>query len=144
MSLTLTNLEYFDMGNRRAAKFHVSFPDENYTTGGLSLTPGDLRMRKIDLALIESSKRGILFEYDYDNEKLMAFYPRGEVLSSLAAGIIPGETAVKSVASNGEIISLSGQAGVEAGKASEVKSDVNLVEISQTFGTALRCMFIGY
>ncbi len=138
MALTLTNLEFFSMGNRRVAKFFVSFPDENYTYGGLSLTPGDLRFRTVDIALIES-KRGLMFEYDYDNEKFMAIYPRGEVLPSLSLQIPPGETTVKSVADSGDIISMSGAAGVDPGAGTEVKSTVNLAEVQN-----VRCLFIGY
>jgi hypothetical protein len=143
MAITISDLEFFDMGNRRVAKFHVSWGATNYTYGGEDLTPGNIRMTKIDIAFIEC-KQGLIFEYDYTEEKLLAFYPRGEVLSSLSAGIIPGETTVKSVADAGEIVTLSGQAGVAPGAATQVKGNVNLAEISQDVGNALRCMFIGY
>ncbi len=138
MAMTISELEFFGLGNRRAAKFWVRFPDVDYTFGGETLTPGSLRMTKIDIALIEC-KRGMMFEYDYDNEKFMAIYPRGEVLPTLALEIPPGETTVKSVADSGEIISISGKAAVDAGAGSEVKAGVNLSEIEK-----IRCLFIGY
>lgn len=138
-TITITNLEFFSMGNRRVANFRVNLPDENYTDGGYSLTPGHIRMTKIDIALIES-KGGMLFEYDYTAEKFKAVYPRGEILSTQKAVLPPGETTVKSIAESGqELISLVGEAGVAPGKGDYVKGTANIVEVSP-----IRCMFIGY
>lgn len=138
MALTIKSLQFFSMGNRRVAHFLVDFPDANYTYGGEPLTPGFIRMRKIDIALIEC-KGGLMFEYDYEEVTLKAIYPRGEILPSQYAEVKPGETTVKSIADSGEIIDLVGEAGVAQGAGQEVKSNVNLAEIQN-----LRCLFVGF
>lgn len=48
--------------------------DSSYPTGGESLTPGNVGLVGIDFCVI-TAKSGYVFEYDYTNQKLMAYWP---------------------------------------------------------------------
>lgn len=75
MALTITKTGDWQgtLGNRRFASVTIAF-DSSYPTGGESLTPEDLGLRTIDFMNIEA-KSGIVFEYDYTNEKVLAYVP---------------------------------------------------------------------
>ena len=75
MALTVTKSGDWSgmMGNLRYAKVTVAF-DSSYPTGGESLTAADLGLKTIDFINIES-KSGVTFEYDYTNNKILAYVP---------------------------------------------------------------------
>jgi hypothetical protein len=95
-------------------------------------------MRVFDFCLFES-KDGYMFEYDYDNEKLKAIYPRGAVQDTFLAEVDSGGVAVTSVASNGQIITTSGEPGIVGGAGSEVLDGTNLETIKN-----VRAFIVGY
>jgi len=137
MALTISNVEFYGIGNRRMHRFDVAF-DASYPTGGETFVPGTVHMRDIDMMLI-SPKNGYIFEYDYSEDKILVFNTRGAVENTLVASVDPGATTVVSNAANGEIISLTGDAGVTGGAGSEVDNATNLVLL-----TGVRCLAIGF
>lgn len=72
MALTLTEDKRTVHGDQDVVVYKVDF-DSSYPTGGEALTPSDLGLRNIDL-VVPTSKDGHVFEYDYSNEKLQAFW----------------------------------------------------------------------
>ena len=124
MALTIDKIEYSSLGNRRVVTAKLSL-DGAYPDGGYSMTPGNFRFREFMFCLFET-KGGYLFEYDYDNEKLKAMYPRGAVDDTFLAELDEGEVAVTSTGPNGMIISTSGEPGMTGGAGSEVLDNVDL------------------
>ena len=59
-------------GNKRVRVVDVDF-DSSYPTGGESLTAADLGLSVVDI-VIPSPKSGYVFEYDYTNSKLKAYW----------------------------------------------------------------------
>ena len=72
MSLTVT------VNNKAATRgqfyrtFSVAF-DSSYPTGGESFDNDDVALAKIDFVILEPNS-GYVFEYDYTNEKIIAYY----------------------------------------------------------------------
>jgi len=75
MALTLTQQSRTIMGNKRAVVYTATL-DSSYPTGGEALTAANLGLVSVDFLLAES-KNGYMFEYDYTNSKLKAYYPSG-------------------------------------------------------------------
>ena len=111
-------------GNKRVRVVDVDF-DTSYPTNGEALTGADLGLSVVDI-VIPSPKSGYVFEYDYTNSKLKAYYSRGAVSGTLAASVDAGATTVTSTAANGSIITLSGDAAVAAGPGEEVANATDL------------------
>ena len=137
MALSISKINISGLQNRRIAMFRLAF-DSSYPVGGESLTPGNVRMREVELALIEA-KDGYMFDYDRDNDKIKVIYPRGYVAETLLGVVDEGAVAVTSTAPNGNIISFEGEAGVAGGSGSEVPNGTDLQLL-----TDVRVMFIGY
>jgi hypothetical protein len=73
MALTINSVDYSVFGDKAVVLADVSFPD-SLGTGGESLTPGMVRLGTIDFVLIQS-KMGYIFAYNYDDEKIEAWWP---------------------------------------------------------------------
>lgn len=71
MALTIDSFTRTVFGNKRAVICNVDF-DDSYPTGGESLTPTNLGLRKIDW-LEAQPTGGYVFQYDYTNQKLLAY-----------------------------------------------------------------------
>jgi len=123
------------IGNRRMHRFEMAF-DTSYPIGGETFPKGLVHLRDIDMMLI-SPRNGYLFEYDYAEDKVLVYNPRGAVTDSLVAEVDPGATTVVSNAANGPIISLTGEAGVTGGTASEVDNGTDLVLLTKVRGLAI-------
>ena len=70
------------MGNAYAITADITF-DSSYPTGGEALAATTLGLNGIDIMLCETAS-GYMFQYDYANSKLKAFYPRAALTGSLA------------------------------------------------------------
>lgn len=128
MSLTITRKGGFKLGNGYANAFDITF-DSSYPTGGEPLSAAQLGLTNVSLVLAETAS-GYLFQYDYTNAKLKAFYPRAAVTGTLAATVDTGETPVTSSAANGAVISLTGNPAVAAGAGAEVTNATNLSAVT--------------
>lgn len=77
MALTITKVEDFVIGNKRVRVRDVTF-DNSYATGGLSLTPANVNLRRIIQVVATGGKNAagtsaIPVAYDYTNQKLQAY-----------------------------------------------------------------------
>jgi len=72
MTLTHSIQKRSTFGNKRVRTVDIAF-DSSYPTGGESLTASDLGLSVVDL-VIPSPKSGYVFEYDYTNSKIKAYY----------------------------------------------------------------------
>jgi len=82
MALTITRTGDWqgNPGDRISSRVTIAF-DNDYPTGGESLTPADLGMGEFDVVVI-GSKGGYVFEYDYTAKTVLVF--QGPV----AAGVL--------------------------------------------------------
>lgn len=71
MSLIISDLLHGHMGNFHSVAGAIAF-DASYPTGGELLAPGDIGLGHIAFMWVPP-KSGFVFEYDYTNQKLMAF-----------------------------------------------------------------------
>lgn len=67
-AMTISDVEFVSMGNKRAALGTLAF-DSSYAFGGEALSGVSLGMDAIDRVFIES-KNGYTFEYDHSNKKI--------------------------------------------------------------------------
>ncbi len=111
----------------------------SYPTGGEDMDLSDYFAGEHPFLVIFESKSGYMFEYDYTNHKVKAMYPRGSIVDTLTASVDDGGTTVTSTAANGNIITLSGHAGVAAGPGEEVANATDLSSL-----TGVRFVAIGY
>ena len=72
MALTVTIQKRSTFGNKRVRTVDIAF-DSSYPTNGEALTASDLGLSVVDL-VIPSPKSGYVFEYDYANSKIKAYY----------------------------------------------------------------------
>lgn len=83
----------------RPSLIEITF-DNSYATGGEALTPADFGLGEVDAVFFEN-KGGYVFEYDYANEKVIA-YESGTASAALdecdAADDLSGIGAVRVVA----------------------------------------------
>jgi len=105
----------------------ISF-DSSYPTGGESLDLTD-RLRTV-LAVFIENKSGYIFEYDYTNKKVKAYYPTKSQSSNLA-----GTVTVTSNTGDGDAgtynVSFSGEKGeVDAGPGEEVADTTDLSSVT--------------
>jgi len=136
MALTISVVERTVFGNKRIVFADVDF-DSSYPTGGESLQASDVGLKAIDF-LQATPKSGYIFEYDYTNEKLKAFYPTKSQDSNLAATVT-----VTSNTGDGDAVTydvcFSGENGaVDAGPSEEVTNGTDLSSL-----TDVRVMIIG-
>ena len=140
MALTITDKALRKLGNAYAVVADVTF-GASYPTGGESLTPAQFGLSVIDLMLIETST-GYLFQYDYTNSKLKAFYPRAAVAGTLAvatpalAHTATGSTPVLATDATmpdhaaGVACTITGNPAVAAGAGAEVTNKTDLHTIT--------------
>jgi len=83
MALTVDNFVRTVFGNKVIAFCNVDF-DASYPTGGEALAASTLGMKKVEFLLAEP-KLGYVFEYDYANSKLKAYWAD---FSATAAGAL--------------------------------------------------------
>lgn len=129
MALTITVTRRITAGDQHLVSGHVSF-DSSYPTGGESFTAANLGLRTVDLMLVQQTK-GIVFEYDYTNSKLMA-YTQGAVVG--AAGAVTMDdfpvTAGPGVTASTSLSLATGSATVTWGTLKEVPSTNDLSTIT--------------
>ena len=128
MALTLSEVKKSKFLNEKVIISDITF-DSSYATGGESLTPAQFGLVSIDLVLAETAS-GYMFQYDYTNSKLKAFYPRAAITDTLAISAhAAGATPVTSDAATMAAHTLSGVAGVAAGAGAEVTATTNLSSV---------------
>ena len=147
MGLTITEIDVSVMGNKRVVTCNIAF-DSSYPTGGESLPPSAVRLREVTMALIAGNS-GYSFEYDYDNELLMAYYPSVEHLHTITlSGTHAGNAVELAANANDAALGEAGGTGytgitgiqnASAAVADEVGNADNLSAL-----TAVKAMFIGY
>ena len=81
MALTFTEKKRAKLGNAYAISADITF-DSSYPTGGEALAASAFGLNNIDIMLCETAS-GYMFQYDYANAKLKAFYPRAALTGSL-------------------------------------------------------------
>ena len=135
MALTFAENKRVKMGNAYAVAANITF-DSSYPTGGEALTAAAFGLNAISLMLCETAS-GYMFQYDYSNAKLKAYYPRAAVAGTLAAAVAEGDTPVTSSAANGAIVTLTGNPAVATAAGAEVTNATNLSTIT------VRVMAIG-
>lgn len=135
MALTFTEKKRVKMGNAYAVAASITF-DDSYPTGGEALAASAFGLNEVTLMLCETAS-GYMFQYDYANAKLKAYYPRAAVSGTLAADVAEGATPVTSSAANGAIVTLTGNPAVAAGAGAEVTNATNLSSVT------VRAMAIG-
>lgn len=77
MALTITPILITVFGNKRAVLAEITF-DDNYATGGESLTPANLGLQAIDAMFVDAGAAAagtaaVTVKYDRTNKKLQAF-----------------------------------------------------------------------
>ena len=100
MALTFTEKKRAKLGNAYAVSADITF-DSSYPTGGEALAASAFGLNNIDIMLCETAL-GYMFQYDYANAKLKAFYPRAALSGSLvvaeSAATLTGDTDVAAAA----------------------------------------------
>ena len=100
MALTFTEKKRAKLGNAYAISADITF-DSSYPTGGEALAASAFGLNNIDIMLCETAS-GYMFQYDYANAKLKAFYPRAALTGSLvvaeSAATLTGDTDVAAAA----------------------------------------------
>jgi len=75
MALTVGSLKFDTFGITNIVKGTIDF-DSSYPTGGESLVPANIGLSVIDSIRIDD-KSGYTFEYDYTNQKVLAYRSAG-------------------------------------------------------------------
>jgi len=74
MSLTVSKLEYLNMGSKNAVCANVAF-DSSYAFGGESFAKANLGLGSLEKVFFLGGGGGYTFDYDYTNEKIKVFQP---------------------------------------------------------------------
>jgi hypothetical protein len=90
MALTIENLERGSSGNLRVVTGTIAF-DSSYPTGGESLTPANMALSRVQSVSI-LPKSGYVFEYDYTNSKVLAYYADYDAVADGALIQVPDTT----------------------------------------------------
>jgi hypothetical protein len=85
MSITITNLQENVFGDKRIAIFDIALGV--YASGGLSLVPADVGLRKFDLVLI-SPTGGYSYTYNTSTSKVMALRSPAQTSTGVISGPI--------------------------------------------------------
>jgi hypothetical protein len=94
MALTIANLEYVSLNNKRLRTGKITF-DSSYPTGGESLLPSDLGLDVIESiqfsGVTNATPISMLADYDYTNKKIRLFSPTptGSVSAPTFTGTAP-------------------------------------------------------
>jgi len=131
MALTVTINKTDTVGRYLKVKTGTITFDSSYPTGGESLSKSDLGFSSSVETFVASPNGGLVFEYDFTNSKLEAFYPSGgsATPASLAAPAVTvpsGATAVTSSAAQPNLVET-------AGVAKEVGNTTDLSTITTYF-----------
>ena len=134
MSLGIAIKGHNIVGNVRQTIAAVNF-GTSYPTGGEPLSARNLALGVIDNLQV-FPKNGYMFEYDYTNSKLKAYYPRAAITNTLAVSTpvlahASGATAVTSSAATvpnhtAAACTITGVAGIAAGVGTEVPNTTDL------------------
>lgn len=85
MALTVAITRRVTAGHQHIVSGTVAF-DSSYPTGGESFTAADIGLRTMDMVMVHQTK-GIVFEYDYTNSKILA-YAQGALVGAAGAEIL--------------------------------------------------------
>jgi len=99
MALAFTEKKRVKMGNAYAVAASITF-DDSYPTGGEALAASAFGLNEVTLMLCETAS-GYMFQYDYANAKLKAYYPRAALTGSLVVdttATLTGDTDVAAAA----------------------------------------------
>ena len=134
MSLGIAIKGHSIVGNVRQTIATVNF-GTSYPTGGEPLSARNLALGVVDNLQV-FPKNGYMFEYDYTNSKLKAYYPRAAITSTLAVSTpvlahASGSVAVTSSAATvpnhaATACTITGAAGIAAGVGAEVPNTTDL------------------
>ena len=110
MALTLTRkFGPMSLGPMRAVLYEATF-DSSYPDNGESLTPANVGLKEfvfVGIDPVDETSGALLFNFDYTNNKVIAYYPTGGATASptaLAAPLLTaGTTAVTGSAATGPI-----------------------------------------
>lgn len=129
MALTITITRRVTAGDQHWVSGHVSF-DSSYPTGGESFTAANLGLRTIDLMLVQQTK-GLVYEYDYTNSKLLA-YAQGVLVGSAGAETLDDfpVTAGPGVTADTHVSLKAGGATIGLGSLKEVAASNDLSTIT--------------
>lgn len=111
--------------------------DTSYTTGGKALVAADFGLVRLDLVLA-SPKQGFMFEYDYTNAKLKAFFPTGGAGTPAAALAVPTGLAATGAATASAVDATRPTVAILPGVGAEVANTQNLSTL-----LAVRVLAIG-
>lgn len=129
MALTVSVVKQIRTGNLRGTIADVTF-DSSYPTGGELLAPELLGLHSLDFFEVDANP-GYTFKYDYTNKKILVYFPRGAISSTLAVSAhASGATPVTSDGATMAAHTLTGVAGVAAGAGQEVTNTTNLSTLS--------------
>ena len=95
MVLTLGTAKHHNVGALKYKVFTIAF-DASYATGGESLDPTDFGIVELVDIRIQSTS-GYVFEYDYTNEKVLAYYADYNAGADGALIQVPGTTNLAAV-----------------------------------------------
>lgn len=77
MALTISNLEYVSLNNKRLRTGKITF-DSSYPTGGEALLPNAIGLDVIDSITfsggVNATPAAVILDYDYTNQKVRAFW----------------------------------------------------------------------
>lgn len=142
MALTITIKDQTVFGNKRIVSAEIAF-DSSYGTGGESLTAAMLGLNAID-HIIPSPKSGYLFEYDYSNALLKAYYPTkgqtGAASGSNQPTVSTGSATASAVDATTPTVTIPAgfRSAVDTGPGQEVTASANLSTL-----TGVRVMAFG-
>lgn len=71
LTFTVSNSNVISAGNVKMSFGTIAF-DSSYPTGGESFTPNDLRLKAVQMLIVEPAN-GYSFEVDYTNSKIKAY-----------------------------------------------------------------------
>lgn len=120
MALTISVTKQTVVGDLAYVSGTVDF-DSSYPTGGESFAPADVGLSVFDLVLC-SPTSGVIFEMDYTNSNLQAFFPTGGGGTPASALAVPK---VSSGASSASAVDATTPT-ITPGVGKEVKSAQNL------------------
>ena len=131
MALTVTINKTDTVGRYLKVKTGTITFDSSYPTGGESLSKSDLGFSSSVETFVASPNGGLIFEYDFTNSKLEAFYPTGgsATPASLAAPAVTVPAGATGVTSSAAQPNLTETAGIAA----EVGNTTDLSTIVTNF-----------
>ena len=121
-SLTLSRQSV--VGDLRFASGTFDF-DSSYPTGGEAFAPSSIGMTTIELILF-SPTSGLIFEYDYTNSKVKAFFPTGGAGTPASGLAVPSGLAASGASTASAVDATRPTVAVLPGVGKEVASTQDL------------------